>query len=79
MYYTDLQSTMGSSRRFGTFHDVKLQKRLREQDTRFDASQIGSPTGVDRSTRFDREARGEDDRIRKEIDEKREVCFNKII
>jgi hypothetical protein len=70
---------MGSSRRFGTFNDVKLQKRLREQDTRIDASQIGSPMGADRSTRFDREARGEDDRIRKEIDEKREVCFNKII
>ncbi len=78
MYYTDLQSTLGSSRRFGTTHELKLQKILR-QETQIDASQIGSPKVGDRSTRFDYEAKRDDDKFRKEIDEKREVCFNKII
>lgn len=65
---------MGSSRRFGTTADLKLQKILRQQDSRFDASQMLSPTTVDHSTRFDAE-RIKDERMRKELDDKREVCY----
>jgi hypothetical protein len=70
---------MGSSRRFGTSSELKLQKVLRQHDTRIDASQIATPTTGDRLTRFDFEATRGDEKLRKEIDEKREVCFNKII
>lgn len=65
---------MGSSRRFNTT-DIKLQKALRQQDSRYDASQIGSPTVGDQSTRFDFE-RKKDAQTRRELDEKREVCFH---
>jgi hypothetical protein len=65
---------MGSSRRFGTSSELKLQKMLRQHDQNFDASQIGSPTVGDRSTRFDYEAQ-KDEKVRKELDEKRDVCF----
>jgi hypothetical protein len=71
----DQQSTMGSSRRFGTSSELKLQKMLRQQDSRFDASQIASPNAGDRSTRFDYET-PRNDYIRQEIDKKQEVCFN---
>jgi hypothetical protein len=60
--YIDQQSNLGSSRRFGTSSDLKLQKLLRQHETRIDASTIGSPTVGDRSTRFDYET-------------KRKVCF----
>ena len=65
---------MGSSRRFGTTSELKLQKILRQHDTRIDASQIGSPTGIDRTTRFDQEAT-RDEQIRRDIEGKREVRF----
>ncbi len=65
---------MGSSRRFGTSSELKLQKMLRQHDQNFDASQIGSPTVGDRSTRFDHEAQ-QDEKFRKELEEKRDVCF----
>jgi hypothetical protein len=68
---------MGSSRRFGTSSELKLQKMLR-QDTRIDASQIASPTGGDRSTRFDHEAL-KDEQVRKQINEKLEVCCDQKI
>ncbi len=71
--YIDQQSTLGSSRRFGASSDLKLQKLLRQHDTRIDASTIGSPTVGDRSTRFDYETR--DDQVRRDIAEKRKVCF----
>lgn len=63
---------MGSSRRFGASSELKLQRLLRQHDTRVDGSQIGSPTVMDRSTRFDLETT-KDDQIRKDIDRKREV------
>ncbi|CAF1101848.1 unnamed protein product [Adineta ricciae] len=65
----DPLSTMGSSRRFGTSSELKLQKILRRNDTQFDASQIASPDPGDRSTRFDYDAT-RDNYIRQEIDEK---------
>jgi hypothetical protein len=70
LLHLDLQSTMGSSRRFGTTSELKLQKMVRQHDTHVDASQIGSPVVVDRTTRFD------DDITRDAIDRKQEVCFN---
>jgi hypothetical protein len=46
---------------------------LRQHDSHFDASQVGSPTGGDRFTRFDQEAT-KDAQFRQEIDRKQEVC-----
>lgn len=69
---------MGSSRRFGATTDLKLQRLLRQHDTRVDGSQIGSPTVMDRSTRFDLEAT-KDDQVRRDIDKKREVSCLFII
>ena len=66
----DQQSTMGSSRRFGT-SEIKLQKVLsRQRDSIYDASQMASPTVTDRATRFDYE---KDERVRDEIHRKQEV------
>ena len=72
----DPLSTMGSSRRFGTSSELKLQKILRRHDTQFDASQIASPDPGDRSTRFDYDAT-RDNYIRQEIDEKQKVCLTR--
>jgi hypothetical protein len=66
---------MGSSRRFGTSSELKLQKMLRQYDTHVDASQIRSPDVGDRSTRFDYDTT-RDEHVRQEIDKKKEVCFN---
>jgi hypothetical protein len=46
---------------------------LRQHDSHFDASRVGSPTVGDRSTRFDQEAT-KDAHLRQEIDRKQEVC-----
>ena len=62
---------MGSSRRFGATSELRLQRLLRQTDTRVDGSQIGSPTPYDRSTRFDLDAK--DDQLRRDIEQKREV------
>jgi hypothetical protein len=72
---TDLQSTMSSSRRFGTSSELKLQKLLRGHETNIDASQIASPDAGDRSTRFDYDAT-QANLIRQEIDEKQRVCYH---
>ncbi|UJR21447.1 hypothetical protein I4U23_024533 [Adineta vaga] len=72
----DLQSTMGSSRRFGTSSELKLRKMLRQQDPNIDASQIASPDAGDRSTRFDYDTI-RDDHVRQEIDEKQKDRTNR--
>lgn len=68
---------MGSSRRFGTNSELKLQRLLRQTDARVDGSQIGSPTPYDRPTRFDPDAK--DDQLRRDIEQKREVSSPLIL
>ena len=71
----EMQSTMGSSRRFGGTTDPRLQKILRGYDPSMDPGQTGSMPRGDRSTRFDRDEYDPRDeaRIREEIDQKQGV------
>ncbi|CAF3514679.1 unnamed protein product [Adineta steineri] len=72
----DQQTTMGTSRRFGTGSELKLSKMIRQHETNLDASQMLSPNAGDRSTRFDYEKQ-RDDTVRNEIDEKQKGRTNR--
>ena len=76
MICVDQQSTMGSSRRFGTSSELRLQNIIRRSGREIDASGITSPAGGDRTTRFDYQI--QDEQVRKEIDSKREVSRSKF-
>ena len=67
---------MGSSRRFGTTSELKLQRMLRQHDPREDLPSMDSPSVGDRSTRFDYKA-VEAAKVREEIGRKQDVSAGK--
>lgn len=63
---------MGSSRRFGTTSELKLQRMLRQYDQHEEVPSMDSPSARDRPTRFDFKA-AEAANVRQEIGRKQDV------